>query len=109
LDGTTALPHHERRWQLLKAGLIATANGYTQTTNVEGVWLDNPPEVCRQFVVSVSAEAEPRLFAMLYLFREKFSQQAIYVASGGESWLVDHQTARPEREYLQWAREVLEL
>jgi hypothetical protein len=108
LDGTS-VPQPEWRMDLLKRSLTALNGGYTQGADVVGEWAGAPPERSKQFIVSISAEHEPRLNALLYLFREKFQQQAIYVASGADSWLIDHQTPRPERESLLWAREALEL
>lgn len=108
-DGSDA-PHPGRRWKILKDALIELAGGYTQTQNVEGAWKDKDGvtcEPCRRFIVSIPAWQMEKLFAMLWLFREKFSQKAIYVSSGGDSWLIDDEMAEPLPEHLEWAREVL--
>jgi hypothetical protein len=104
--------HPGRRWDALKHALIEVAGGYTDAGVVEGAWRDNGSEVCepcRHFFVSVSPYNEHKLWAMFYLFREKFTQQSIYVASGGECWLINSDSERPPKESLAWARRALRL
>jgi hypothetical protein len=50
---------------------------------------------------------EPVLLALLWLIREKFTQDAIWVACGSESWLIDSKMADPASEYLRRARDIL--
>ena len=109
LDGTN-VPQPGFRFEKLKQGLVKLANGYT-THRVEGAWKNNDEttcEPCRQFIVAISDEQRLLLFAMIHACREKFYQQAIYVANGEHSWLIDH-TYQPDPNAKRQARDLLQL
>lgn len=105
-------PHGRERWDALKHGLIELADGYTDTGFVQGAWRNNKTgevtcEPCRQFLVSVPHDQEAKLWAMFWVFCGKFTQKCIYVAHGGDSWLVWPSDERPSKETLEWANKAL--
>ena len=111
-DGDYAVYHKGIKWDALKSGLLAVAGGFTDAGEVEGAWKDGDrlvQERCRQFFVSIPFENRKRLEAIFRELCPKFSQQCIYVASGGKSWLVSEETGHSTREDREWAREALGL
>ena len=111
-EGEYAVYHKGVKWDAHKEGLVAVAGGFTDAGEVEGAWKDGDKliqEPCRQFFVSVQPEMKRKLFAIFELLCPKFSQQCIYVASGGKSWLVRQGSSNVGRADNQWAKEALGL